>query len=402
MEKFDVAVVGLGPAELKFAQLALQSGLKVVCFEKKYAGGTCLNVGCIPTKSILHDAHSGVAWEDARARAEKITKTFRGAIEKSLVASGAEIIFQEAEIIDKNTVLADNTQYIADKIIVATGSTQAQIKGLECDGEFLLSSDDIFKIDTVPESVLIIGSGAIGIEWARIFSDFGSSVTVVEKAPNLLPALDISVSKRMERILRARKIKFYTSCGVEKIEDKKVTLENGEIIEPKKVLVAIGRTSVRPELPEGVCAIGDANPVLMLAHCAEAQAVSLFKHLYCGNELTEIKPVDIPSVIYGTPEIASIGIREQDIQNLEDYKIYNYPLLKLAKAHCDNQIEGFIKIITTLDGAIKGAHIVSLEASSLVSQIQIAMKGKLKVEDIGEIIFAHPTLSEGIKEALFE
>lgn len=402
MEKFDVAVVGLGPAGLKFAQLALLNELKVVCFEKNFAGGTCLNVGCIPTKSILCDAHSGATWESARARAEKITKTFRSAVEKSLVAQGAEIVFQEAQIVDKNTILANGTEYKADKIICASGSSQAQIKGLECDGEFLLSSDDIFKLETVPESILIIGSGAIGIEWARIFSNLGSSVTVVEKAPNLLPALDISVSKRMERILRARKIKFYTSCGVEKIEDKKVILENGEIIEPEKVLVAIGRVPVCPKLPEGVFAIGDAKPVLMLAHSAEAQAVTLFNHLYCGRELTEIKTSDIPSVIYGTPEIASIGIREQDIQNIDDYKIYNYPLLKLAKAHCDNQIEGFIKIITTLNGEIKGAHIVSLEASSLISQIQIAMKGKLKVEDIKEIIFAHPTLSEGIKEALFE
>ncbi|MBQ3102434.1 NAD(P)/FAD-dependent oxidoreductase [bacterium] len=402
MENFDVAVIGLGPAGLKFAQLALAKGLKVVCFEKKHAGGTCLNVGCIPTKSILHDASTHASWEEAKARAEKITKTFRSAVEKSLVASGAEIVFQEAKIIDRNTVLASGAEYKADKIICATGSHQAQIKGLECDGEFLLSSDDIFKLDSVPNNILIIGSGAIGIEWARIFSDLGSSVTVVEKAPNLLPALDISVSKRMERILRARKIKFYTSCGVENVENKKVTLENGETLEPSKVLVAIGRVPVCPKLPDGVYAIGDAKPVLMLAHSAEAQAVSLFNHLYNGKELIEISSADIPSVIYGVPEIASIGVREQDIENLEDYKIYNYPLLKLAKAHCDNQIEGFIKIITTLDGEIKGAHIVSLEASSLVSQIQIAMKGKLKVDDIKEIIFAHPTLSEGIKEALFE
>ncbi len=402
MENFDVAIVGLGPAGLKFAQLALAKGLRVVCFEKKHAGGTCLNVGCIPTKSILHDASAHASWEEAKARAEKITKTFRSAVEKSLVASGAEIILQEAKIVDKNTIQAGDSEYKADKIICATGSSQAQIKGLECDGEFLLSSDDIFKLEAVPEKILIIGSGAIGIEWARIFSDLGSSVTVVEKAPNLLPALDVSVSKRMERILRARKIKFYTSCGVENVENKKVALENGEILEPNKVLVAIGRVPVCPKLPDGVYAIGDAKPVLMLAHSAEAQAVSLFNHLYNGKELMEIKPADIPSVIYGVPEIASIGVREQDIENLEDYKIYNYPLLKLTKAHCDNQIEGFIKIIAEKDGEIKGAHIVSLEASSLISQIQIAMKGKLRVDDIKEIIFAHPTLSEGIKEALFE
>ncbi len=402
MEKFDVAVVGLGPAGLKFAQLALRIGLKVVCFEKNFVGGTCLNVGCIPTKSILHDAAAGTSWLNARERAEKITKTFRNAVEKSLMAQGATLVNLEAEIVDKNTVVADSTEYKADKIICATGSAQAQIKGFECDGEFLLSSDDIFKLEAVPENVLIIGSGAIGLEWARIFSDFGSSVTIVEKAPNLLPSLDASISKRVERILRARKIKFYINCGVAKIEDKKVTLENGEIIEPDKVLVAIGRAPVCQNLPDEVYAIGDANPVLMLAHSAEAQAVALFSHLFCDTELIQISPQEIPSVIYGTPEIASIGLREQDIQNLEDYKIYNYPLLKLAKAHCDNQIEGFIKIITTPEGEIKGAHIVSLEASSLISQIQIAMKGNLKVDDIKEIIFAHPTLSEGIKEALFE
>ncbi len=402
MEKFDVAVVGLGPAGLKFAQLALKAGLSVICFEKNFAGGTCLNVGCIPTKSFLHDATYRATWEGASARAEKIVKTFRGAIEKSLTAQGAKIINAEAEILDSNIVSALDTQYTADKIICATGSQQAQIKGLEPDGEFLLTSDDIFKLSTPPKNVLIIGSGAIGIEWARIFSSFNSAVTIVEKAQNLLPAMDISISKRIERILRTRKIKFYTNCAVANIEDKKVTLENGEIIEPDAVLVAIGRVPSCPDLPDGVFAIGDASPVLMLAHSAEAQAVSLFNHLYKNKNLAEISPLEIPSIIYGTPEIASIGIKEQDIKDLENYKIYNYPLLKLAKAHCDNQIEGFVKIIATLDGEIKGAHIVSLEASSLISQIQIAMKGKLKVDDIKEIIFAHPTLSEAIKEALFE
>lgn len=402
MDKFDVAVVGLGPAGLKFTQLALKAGLSVICFEKNFAGGTCLNVGCIPTKSFLHDATCGTSWENTRARAEKIVKTFRSAIEKSLIAQGAKIINAEAEILDSNTVSAFGAQYAADRIILATGSSQAKIKGLEPDGKFLISSDDVFKLETPPKSVLIVGSGAIGIEWARIFSAFNSSVTIVEKAQSLLPSLDISISKRMERILRARKIKFFTNCAISSIEDKKVTLENGETLEPEMVLVAVGRVPSCPNLPDGVFAIGDAKPVLMLAHSAEAQATALFSHLYNGKDLAKITPDEIPSVIYGTPEIASIGIKEQDIKNPENYKMYNYPLLKLAKAHCDNEIEGFIKIIATLDGEIKGAHIISPEASSLISQIQIAMKGKLNVEDVKEIIFAHPTFSEAIKEALFE
>lgn len=405
---YDVGIIGLGPAGHKIALLALKKGLSVICFEREFTGGVCLNFGCVPTKSILHDSEQSkeAAWNEIIDRKNRIVEKFRKAVEKDLKDKGAKLIFADAKIIDENgkiSITADNEKFEVRKAIVATGSKPLEIKGLEFDGDFVLNSNQIFDLQKMPKSIVIVGSGAIGIEWVRIFNNLGVETIVVEKASSLLPASDLDVSKRVERIFRMKKIKFYKDSYVEKIENKKVYLNNGEIIEPTCVLVAVGRVPNEISVPENknIFTVGDISNEVMLAHNATAQAKVLYENIFEGKPLREIKSYEIPSVIYGCPEIASIGLREQDLENIENYKIHNLPIAFLAKSHCDNNIEGFIKIISEKNTCkILGAHIISGEASAMIVQIAIAMKANMSTEQLREVIFPHPTLSEGIFEAL--
>ena len=410
MENFDLGIIGGGPAGYTAALHAASLGQKVVLFEKDNVGGVCLNKGCIPTKSILHASelfHKMQNSQDLGISAENITLDYSKVIERknqtieklkkgielALKNSKVTVVRAEAELIDAKNIKAEETIYSCEKIICATGSSPRIVKGLEFDHEFLLSSDDILNMDKLPQSILIIGSGAIGIEWARIMANFGVETTVVELAPHLLPLADIEVSKRIERIFKTRKIKFYTETSVDKIDGKNVILSNGETLNPEKVLVAIGRVPNKVECIDGVKYIGDVSGEIQLAHYAIKQALTEVKNIPFEKELT-------PSVVYGAPEIAWVGKREQDLEE-GTYTKSQLLISALGKAHCDNETEGFIKLLAQ-DGKIVGAHIVSAEASALLQKIVIAMQNEVTVEKLKEICFAHPTYSEGIFEALFK
>lgn len=409
MEQFDLGIIGGGPAGYTAALHAAAGGEKVVLFEKDNIGGVCLNKGCIPTKSILHASemfHKLQTCEDCGIQAENITLDYskvierknktieklRKGIELALKNAKVTVVNAEAKILNTTEIQAGETTYNCKKIICAAGSSPRLVKGLEFDHEFLLSSDDILNLEILPKSILIIGSGAIGIEWARIMSNFGVETTVVELAQHLLPIADIEVSKRIERIFKSRKIKFYTQTSVEKIEDKTITLSNGETITPDKVLVAIGRTPNKCENMPDVTCIGDITGEIQLAHFAIKEAIQEVEQIPFNKQLT-------PSVVYGCPEIAWIGKREQDLEE-GTYQKSQILISALGKSHCDNETEGFIKILNQ-NGKIVGAHIVSAEASSLIHQILIAMQNNISTEKLKEICFAHPTYSEGIFEALF-
>lgn len=410
MENFDLGIIGGGPAGYTAAIHAANSGQTVVLFEKENIGGVCLNKGCIPTKSILHASEIfqklqnsqdlGISVENITLDYVKVIERKNQTVEKlkkgialALKNSKVTVINAEAKLINTQQIEAENSIYNCKKIICATGSSPKLIKGLEFDHEFLLSSDDILNMDKLPKSILIIGSGAIGIEWARIMSNFGVETTVVELATHLLPLADIEVSKRIERIFKTEKIKFFTETSVEKIKNQTVILSNGEILTPEKILVAVGRTPNKVEKIEGVKYIGDVAGEIQLAHYAIKQALEEVKDIPFIKELT-------PSVVYGTPEIAWVGKREQD---LEEGRFQKSQILisALGKAHCDNETEGFIKLLSQ-DKKIVGAHIVSTEASSLLQQILIAMQNNISAEKLKEVCFAHPTYSEGIFEALFK
>ena len=317
----------------------------------------------------------------------------RKSLELAVKNSGVKTIYSEACIKDKNTIIADDTEYNVDKIIIATGAKPREIKGLEFDGEFILSSDDILQIQTLPKSILIAGSGAIGIEWARILSCFDVDVTVVEMADHLIPIADIEVSKRIERIFKQQKVKYYLNDSIEKIENKVVTLKSGTTLTPDKVLIAAGRVPICPSCDGGKYegkVLGDACGEIQLAHYAIHQAKQEALGIPFNKNL-------IPSVIYGEPEIAWVGHREQDVD--ESYKKTVLPITALGKAWCDDSTDGFIKLITK-ENKIYGAHIVSKEASSLIHTVLIAIQNQLGIEELKQICFAHPTYSEGLFDTI--
>jgi len=409
MEKvYDYGVIGAGPAGFTTAFIAAKKGKSVILFEKDKVGGTCLNKGCIPTKTIMHTAdlykdaknaeNIGIIANDVKfdfakvmEHKNKVVEMLRNGLTKALQEKGVEIVNKEAKVIADKTIEADGEEYSCEKIIVATGSEPKPLKDYPFDGEFILNSDDLFELNQAPKSVLIVGAGAEGIEWARIFNDLECEVTVVEAASRPLSIADEEISKYVERLFKTRKIALKTSTTIDKIENKQVILSNGDVLNPDFVLVAIGRNVIKPQLDGKTTIIGDACGQLMLANFAMYQARALVSGIRFDN-------VFVPSVIYGTPEIAWIGANEQDLP-LGSYQKSVFPVRILGKAHCDNEIEGFIKVLT-YENKIIGAHIISKEASALIHQFAIAMQNEISVEELKKVCFAHPTYSEGVYESI--
>ena len=408
-EIFDIGIVGGGPAGYTAALHAAGKGLRVILFEKEYLGGVCLNRGCIPTKTILHSSQLyynlsncedfGIYanevtfnWKKVLERKNAVVERLRKGLELAFKNAKIKFVNSEAEILDAKNIKSDGKVYPCNKIFCCTGASPRVVKGLEFDHKYILSSDDILNIDNIPKSLMIVGSGAIGIEWARVMSNFGVEVTVVELAKNLLPLADIEVSKRVERIFKARKIKFYTQASVEKIEERRVMLSNGEVIEPEKILVAVGRVPNTKSKIDGVEYIGDASGEIQLAHYGIKQAIEKIDGVKFEKTLT-------PSVVYGTPEIAWAGVREQDLEP-DNYKKSLILTSSLGKAQCDGETEGFIKLLSK-ENKIIGVHIVCAEASALMQQVLVAIQNNISVDKLKETCFAHPTYSEGIFDALF-
>lgn len=409
MEEFDLGIVGGGPAGYTAALHAAKLGQKVVLFEKDNIGGVCLNKGCIPTKTILHSSELFKKFQNSQEfgissdnitldyskvieRKNNVVEKLRKGIQLALKNSKVVVVNSEAQIKSKTEIEAGGELYSCKKIICAIGALPKVIKGLEFDRKFLLSSDDVLKLEKLPQSILIVGSGAIGIEWARIFSNFGVETTVVELAPHLLPLADIEISKRVERIFKANKIKFYTQTSIKTIQSDNVILSNDEVLAPEVVLVAVGRMPNQVEKIEGVTYIGDVCGEIQLAHYAIKQAIQEVDNIPFDKTL-------VPSVVYGLPEIAWVGKREQDLAGM-DYQKSQLLVSALGKAQSDGETDGIIKLLTQ-NGKIVGAHIVSQEASALVQQITIAMQNDITVDKLKEVCFAHPTYSEGIFELLF-
>ena len=409
-EQYDVGIIGAGPAGYTAALHAAACGLTVVMFEKDMIGGVCLNRGCIPTKTILHSAELFKEMKSAQELGiytEKLDYDFskiiehknktvdklRKGLELALKNAKVKVVNTEAELLDKNTIKADGAIYKCVKTIVATGSEAKSLKGLEFDHKFILNSDDILNMTELPENILIIGSGAIGVEWARILAAFGVEVTVVEAAERLLPLADTEISKRIERIFKSEKINFYTSVTVEKTHGEKIYLSDGKELLAKKILVAVGRKPCINKKIDGAIYIGDVGGEIQLAHFAIKQAIAEVRGIPFNKSL-------VPSVVYGCPEIAWVGLREQDLED-GSYQKSTLLVSALGKSHCDNCTDGIIKILVQ-DNKIVGAHIISKEASALIQQITMAIQNKIAVEKLSEICFAHPTYSEGIFESLFK
>lgn len=422
---FDIGIIGAGPAGYSAAIRASQRGLSVVLFEKNYIGGTCLNRGCIPTKTILHSCNllselkniskCGITAENISfdfAKIQERQKTVSEKIRKSLTqlikSYGITIVEEEAIIESDNLIKTScGNSYEVKNIIIATGSMPNVIKfSGNYEENFVLTSDNILNMTELPQSILIVGSGAIGIEWARILSSLGVKVTIVEMLEKIIPTADYEISERVVRLLKKARIDFYTSTTIKEIQNKSVTLSNDKTIDVDCILLGAGRKTNTIEVDNNfrtnkpnVYAIGDVNRVSMLAHSAMCQAEKVVEHIISGKEINFDRNL-VPSVIYGVPEIASIGKTEQQLQaeNIE-YKKSFFPISALGKAYADDKIEGFIKVLAT-DKEILGAHIISEEASAMIQQIAIAMTNKISPKELQNVIYAHPTYSEGLFESI--
>lgn len=412
METFDYGIIGGGPAGYTTALYLATQGKSVVLFEKDEVGGTCLNRGCIPTKILLHVAELYQSFKTAEKfgiyadnitfdyekvaeHKNKIVEKLRKSLELAIKKSGIKVVKETAKVVSDNLIKASGEKYSCGKIVVATGSKPRELKGLEFDHKFILSSDDILNLTKLPEKMVIVGSGAIGIEFARILSAFGVEITLVELASRLVPLADWEVSKRVERQFKMKKIKFYTETSIKSIENKVVTLSNDEKIEPDCILVATGRVCADDNKYEqnNVSIIGDASAEIQLAHYAVSQAKKLVFDISFDKDL-------IPSVIYGSPEIAWVGeVEKQDADT--EFKKVVFPISALGKAHADDSIDGFIKILAK-DNKIVGASIISNEASALIQQITIAIQNNISIDKLKEVCFAHPTYSEGIMEGIMQ
>ncbi len=445
-----VTVLGAGPGGYVAALKAAQLGAEVTVIEESEVGGTCLNWGCIPTKTliasaeVLHKARNAKNFglelegtispniEKIVERKNKVVGVQTKGIRGLFKSWGVRLIEGRGVIVDPKKIkvtLGDGTteEVETDKIIIATGSKPAQIPVFPFDGKRILSSDHAINPDSVPESLLIVGAGVIGCEFAFIYKQFGADVTMVEMMPNAVSTEDEEISQILERELKKNKIKLLTGTSVEKVDVKddgvSVQLSNGKTIEAEKVLVSIGRavnsknigledvgvnTGKRGEIPvddsmqtnvEGIYAIGDVVGGIMLAHLASKQGMVAAENVMGGS--SKVNYDVIPAAIFTSPEIGSVGMREkQVVEKGIKYKVGRFQFRGLGKAHAMGEIAGLFKIIADEEtDKILGAHIIGAHASDLIHEIAVAMEKGLTVKDIANTIHAHPTLSEGIMEA---
>ena len=445
-----LTILGAGPGGYVAAIRAAQLGAEVTVIEESEVGGTCLNWGCIPTKTliasaeVLHKAKNAADFglelagnvspniKKIMERKRKVVDTQVKGIRGLLRSWGIKLLEGRGVIINPKkirvTLRDGSTQEIdTDKIIIATGSKPAQIPVFPFDGNRILSSDHAVNLDVIPQSLLIVGAGVIGCEFAFIYREFGSEVTMVEMLPRAVSTEDEEISALLERELKKNRIKLITNTGVQKVDVKDngvtATLTDGKTIDAEKVLVSIGRsvnsrniglenigvnTGKRGEIfvnekmetnIEGIYAVGDVVGGLMLAHLASKQGLAAAENATGGN--ASIRYDVVPAAIFTRPEIASVGLREHQVKEKNiKYKVGRFQFRALGKAHAMGEISGMFKIISEeSNDKILGAHIIGPHASDLIHEIAVAMEGGLTVKDIAHTIHAHPTLSEGIMEA---
>ena len=446
--KYDLVVIGGGPAGYVGAIRGAQLGKKVACVEKERAGGTCLNWGCVPTKSLLRNAelyhllHTraadfGFSLENLAYDWSKVISRSRGVADK--LAGGVEFLFKKNKVdylrgeatitspgkIDYRTKEGKTETIEAANILVATGAVSRDLPGLPTDGKLVLNSHDAMILKEQPKSLIIIGAGAIGIEFAYFFNAFGTAVTVVEMLPNALPVEDTEISVTLEKALAKQGIKILTNTKVVKAETGnlgvRISVEGkkADTIEGSAVLVAIG---VAPLLPaglqikldkkgfievndryetnlKGVYAAGDVIGPPWLAHVASWEAIQAVEGMFSGHKPKRVKV--FPGCTYCQPQVASVGLTERAAkeQGLK-FKVGKFPFSANAKALAVGEPEGYVKlIIGQPHGEILGAHIIGPEATELIAELGLAINLEATFEEIEATIHAHPTLSEAVHEA---
>ncbi len=447
MEKYDLIVIGGGLGGYGAAIRAAQKGKNVLLIEKNKIGGVCLNVGCIPTKALLQSAHTyellknsekfGISsegvnfnWKKILEYKDSIVKRLVKGVEFLLKKNGVKVIKGEASFKDNETVLVGEDNFLGEKILIAVGSKPAVPKSFEkFKSDKIIFSDKVFELNEIPRSITIVGGGVIGIEIASVLNSLGSEVIIVEIMDEILPGIDLEITKNLRNILRKRGIKIYTSTSIKDVKEKDDLLSiiaekggNSIEIESSYLLIATGRvantcslklenTSVETEsrgfiktdkylrAAENIYAVGDVIGGKLLAHKALHEGIIAVDNMF-GKKHSKVEDPLIPAVIYTDPEIATVGLTEEAARENygDDVKIGKFPLSANGKSLIIGESSGFVKIIFA-ENKIIGASIMSPSAGEMIAGLSYMIKKKADYEELKEIVFPHPTVSESIGEA---
>ena len=440
---FDIVVLGGGSGGYAAALRASELGKSVALIEKDKVGGTCLHRGCIPTKALLHAAevaehvrgaaHVGISAtlegiDPAGVRAYRegiVAKKYKG-LEGLVKARGITTVAGMGRLNADRSVAVGDDVYVGTDVILATGSYSRTLPGLEIGGR-ILTSEQALALDVIPERVLILGGGVIGVEFASVWRSFGAEVTIIEALPHLVPNEDIAMSKGLERAFRRRGIQY--SLGIrfqtatQDDASVTVTLEDGKEFSADYLLVAVGRGPVTSDLGfeeagvaldrgfvtvdqdlrtgvPGVWAVGDITPGLQLAHRGFQQGIAVAERI-AGLSPTTIPDIQIPKVTYSSPEVASVGVTEEAAvaeHGADAVVAYEYNLAGNGKSEIIGT-GGLVKVVRLKDGPVIGVHLLGDRVGELITEGQLAVAWEAHPEDIAPLIHAHPTQSEALGEA---
>ena len=442
MANFDLVILGGGSGGYACALRAAQLGLQVVLIEKDKLGGTCLHRGCIPTKALLH---AGEIADNTRHAAEFGVKADFHAIDMAGVNSYKDGVISKlhkglqglvksrnityvegaGKLVAKDTVEVNGQRYTGKNVVLATGSYAKSLPGLEIDGKQIMTSDHAMHLDYVPKSVIVLGGGVIGCEFASVWKSFGAEVTIIEALPHLIALEDESSSKQLERAFRKRGINFELGTrfksATKRAAGVTVTLEDGKNFNADVLLVAVGRgpTSAnlgyeaqgikmdrgyvlvddkcRTNIP-GIWAVGDLIPTLQLAHVGFAEGILVAEEI-AGLKPRAINYDGVPRVTYSEPEVASVGLTTAAAKAKgHDVVELNYDLAGNGKAQI-LKTAGSIKLVAAKNGPVLGIHMVGARVGELLAEAQLIFNWQAEAFDVAPLIHAHPTLSEAMGEA---
>ena len=442
-QNFDIVVLGGGSGGYAAALRASQLGLTVGLVEKNKLGGTCLHVGCIPTKALLHSAEvADVTRESAKYgvnstlngidisavtayREEIVASKYKG-LQGLIKARGITVIEGEGKLVSATSVRVGDDTITGKNVILATGSYSRSLPGLEISGR-VITSEQALELDFIPKKVAVLGGGVIGVEFSSVWRSWGAEVTVIEALPHLVPNEDEAISKQFERAFRKRGIDYKLGVRFQGVTQSDtgvvVTLENGETIEAELLLVAVGRGPVTAGLGleevgvttdrgfvitnerlatsvPGVYAVGDIVPGLQLAHRGFQQGIFVAEEI-AGLSPVVIEDANIPKVTYSDPEVASVGLSQASAAEkygADNISTYDYNLAGNGKSHIIGTA-GLVKVVRVNDGPIVGVHMIGARVGELIGEAQLAVNWEAYPEDIAPLIHAHPTQNEALGEA---
>ena len=435
---FDLIIIGSGPGGYQAAAYASKNGLKVVIIEERHAGGTCLNEGCIPTKTLCHEVDvletlktvmpsAKVDYGHVNQRLEEVIGQLRSGVEQLMTMPGITMVKGHAAFKDAHTVCVGNEEYSASKIIIATGSKPKMPPHADIDMNVVSTSTEMLQLNYVPESIAIVGAGVIGMEFASIFNSFGSKVTVIEFLKECLPAVDSDVAKRLRKQLEKRGISFSMQSAVKRISTEGVVFERKgkeDTVSAEIVLVATGRMPNTEGLNleaagveyspkgittddrmhtnvEGIYAIGDVNGRQMLAHAATMQGYMVVNEIL-GKQSGICLDI-MPAAIFTRPEAACVGISEDSCKEKGmEYTCRKAFFRSNGKALSMNETEGMLKIIADNNGKIIGCHCFGPHSADIVQEISVLMCRETTISQLADMVHIHPTLGEIIHDAAME